>query len=80
MNKAIEDVGKTLGRRVIDSLVRDQNTKISTDLDVIKFVGMEFWKCIWDKQASNVKTNNQGDFMIIDSDYRLVSGLSCHES
>jgi hypothetical protein len=46
---------------------------------VIKYVGMEFWKYIFDKQASNVKTNNQGDFMIIDNDFKLVHGISCSD-
>jgi hypothetical protein len=63
----------------VDSLVKDQPTKIGTDLDVIKYVGLDFWKALFDKQASNVKTNNQGDFMIIDSDFKFVRSLSCAE-
>jgi len=65
---------------VVDSLVKDANSKIGTDLDVIKFVGLDFWKALFDKQASNVKTNNQGDFMIIDNDFKFVRSLSGADS
>ena len=45
----IESIGRTLGRKIIDLLVRDIQFKFQTQLDTMKFICTEFWKFTFSK-------------------------------
>jgi hypothetical protein len=64
--REIEDIGRNIGRRAIDVLVKDISIKFQTQLDAMKFMCTEFWKYTFSKQVDNLKTNNSGTFIFID--------------
>ena len=75
-------IGRTLGRKIIDLLVRDVQIKFQTQLDTMKFICTEFWKFTFSKPVDNLRTNNQGTFIFTDEAFRFIARLSNndHES
>ena len=44
----------------------NQPNMFQTQLDIVKFLGLHFWNYVFGKQIDNLKTNNQGTFVIYD--------------
>ena len=77
--KEIEDIGKDLGRKILDVLIRDVSVKFQTQLDCIKFVCTEFWKYTFSKQIDNLRTNNSGTFIFVDDSFKFIGRVSNHD-
>eukprot|EP00355_Strombidium_rassoulzadegani_P004083 CAMPEP_0168617424 /NCGR_PEP_ID=MMETSP0449_2-20121227/5534_1 /TAXON_ID=1082188 /ORGANISM="Strombidium rassoulzadegani, Strain ras09" /LENGTH=101 /DNA_ID=CAMNT_0008658237 /DNA_START=363 /DNA_END=668 /DNA_ORIENTATION=- len=46
-----------------------------TQLDVVKYLGVQFWPYVFGKQIDNLRTDNAGTFMILDKN-RFIGRLS----
>eukprot|EP00350_Pseudokeronopsis_sp_OXSARD2_P014158 CAMPEP_0170548300 /NCGR_PEP_ID=MMETSP0211-20121228/6636_1 /TAXON_ID=311385 /ORGANISM="Pseudokeronopsis sp., Strain OXSARD2" /LENGTH=53 /DNA_ID=CAMNT_0010853781 /DNA_START=145 /DNA_END=306 /DNA_ORIENTATION=+ len=47
--KELEEIGKTIGRKAIDALVKDISIKFETQLEHMKFICTELWKYVFSK-------------------------------
>lgn len=52
------------------------NSKIVDILDIMKFVCRDVWKCLFNKQMDNLRTNHRGTFVLVDNSYKLISNLN----
>lgn len=78
----IEQVGMSLGRKIIDLLIREMQVKFQVQLDVMKFICTEFWKFTFSKAVDNLRTNNAGTFIMTDEAFKFIARVSGkdHES
>lgn len=51
-------------------------TKIVDILDIMKFVCRDVWKCLYNKQMDNLRTNHRGTFVLLDNNYKLINNLN----
>ncbi|KAI5956050.1 TRS33 [Candida theae] len=73
----IEQLGFNLGLKIAEILLyQNSSTKIIDILDIMKFICRDVWKCIYNKQIDNLRTNHRGTFVLIDNNYRLISQFS----
>lgn len=75
MHQEIENVGVLLGRRIIDVITKDQSNVHQTQLDVVKYLCVQFWQYVFGKQIDNLKTNNLGTFVLYDTN-RFLGRIS----
>ncbi|CDW86850.1 UNKNOWN [Stylonychia lemnae] len=78
----IDMIARTLGRKIIDLLIRDIQYKFQTQLDTMKFICTEFWKFTFSKQVDNLRTNNTGTYIFTDEAFKFTGRVSNndHES
>jgi len=78
----VTSIGHSIGRKIIDLLVRDMHVKFQTQLDTMKFLCTEFWKFTFAKAVDNLRTNNAGTFIMTDEAFKFIARVSCadHES
>jgi len=76
IHKTLEEIGRDLGQKIIDHLITDVAEKFQTELDAIKYICKEFWGFAFQKPVDNLKTNNQGTFIIIDRHFKLIGRVA----
>ena len=78
----VSQIGQSIGRKIIDLLVRDMQVKFQTQLDTMKFICTEFWKFTFAKAVDNLRTNNAGTFIMTDDSFKFIARVSSsdHES
>ncbi|KAI5970760.1 TRS33 [Candida margitis] len=77
----IETMGYNLGLKIAELLLyQNSTTKIIDILDIMKFVCRDVWKCLYNKQIDNLRTNHRGTFVLIDNSYKLISEFSSGNS
>uniref|UniRef100_A0AC35TT39 Trafficking protein particle complex subunit 6B n=1 Tax=Rhabditophanes sp. KR3021 TaxID=114890 RepID=A0AC35TT39_9BILA len=64
-------IGKTLCEKNSKEVAR-----LSSSLEIMKFVCKDFWSYAFAKQADNLKTNNQGIFVIFDNSFSFLVNFS----
>lgn len=73
----IETLGYNLGLKIAELLLyQNSSTKIIDILDIMKFICRDVWKCFYNKQIDNLRTNHRGTFVLIDNNYKLISQFS----
>ncbi|KAK6198052.1 transport protein particle component [Scheffersomyces amazonensis] len=79
----IENYGYNLGLKLADVLLYKTNNKngninnkIIDILDIMKFVCRDVWKCLYNKQMDNLRTNHRGTFVLVDNSYKLIANLN----
>lgn len=76
----VENHGYTLGLKVAELLLYKSNSthghKIVDILDIMKFVCRDVWKCLYNKQMDNLRTNHRGTFVLVDNHYKLIANLN----
>ncbi|ODV82273.1 transport protein particle 33 kDa subunit [Suhomyces tanzawaensis NRRL Y-17324] len=81
----VEAYGYTLGLKLAELLLYKNTrfagtggpgSKIVDILDIMKFVCRDVWKCLYNKQMDNLRTNHRGTFVLVDNNYKLISSLS----
>ena len=72
----LDGIGRQLGRRSIDLLIKDLQNKFQTQLETMKFLCTEFWKFAFSKSVDNLRTNNAGTFIILDDGFKLIGRMS----
>ncbi|CEF64277.1 Transport protein particle (TRAPP) component family and NO signalling/Golgi transport ligand-binding domain-containing protein [Strongyloides ratti] len=71
----LELMGFRIGQTICEKVSKDTN-RLSSSLEIMKFICKEFWLFIFSKQADNLKTNNQGIFVIFDNKFSLLMNFS----
>ncbi|KAK6458376.1 transport protein particle 33 kDa subunit [Scheffersomyces xylosifermentans] len=75
----IETYGYNLGLKLAEVLLYKNNTngtKIVDILDIMKFVCRDVWKCLYNKQMDNLRTNHRGTFVLVDKSYRSIENFN----
>ncbi|RLV92766.1 Trafficking protein particle complex subunit 6B [Spathaspora sp. JA1] len=74
----IEKYGYNLGVKISEALLYKNGggAKIVDILDIMKFVCRDVWKCLYNKQMDNLRTNHRGTFVLVDTNYKLISSLN----
>ncbi|CCG25236.1 Trs33 TRAPP complex subunit [Candida orthopsilosis Co 90-125] len=78
----IEQLGFNLGLKISELLLyqNSSTTKIIDILDIMKFICRDVWKCFYNKQIDNLRTNHRGIFVLIDNNYKLINQFSSSSS
>ncbi|XP_023297043.2 trafficking protein particle complex subunit 6b [Lucilia cuprina] len=71
----LEYIGFTAGFRLIERLTRDV-PRFKDELETIKFICTDFWTIIYKKQVDNLRTNNQGMYVVQDKAFRFLTRIS----
>lgn len=71
----MEYIGFTTGFRLIERLTRDVS-RFKDELETIKFICTDFWTLIYKKQVDNLRTNNQGMYVVQDKAFRFLTRIS----
>lgn len=74
----IENHGYLLGLKIANLLLfknGNNSSKIVDILDIMKFVCRDVWKCLYNKQMDNLRTNHRGTFVLVDNLYKLIANL-----
>ncbi|KAF4526682.1 hypothetical protein B566_EDAN010111 [Ephemera danica] len=71
----LEYMGFSSGYRIIERLTREW-PRFKDELETIKFICTDFWTSIYKKQIDNLRTNNQGLYVLQDNHFRFLSKLS----
>lgn len=50
--------------------------RFKDELETIKFICTDFWSSIYKKQIDNLRTNNQGLYVLQDNHFRFISKIS----
>lgn len=58
------------------SSTANSGAKIVDILDIMKFVCRDVWKCLYNKQMDNLRTNHRGTFVLVDNNYKLINNLN----
>lgn len=75
----VEAYGYSTGLRLTEVLMYKAGNllnKIVDILDIMKFVCRDVWKCLFNKQMDNLRTNHRSTFVLIDNEHRLISRLN----
>lgn len=75
----IETYGYSLGLKLAEVLLyknTTSGTKLVDILDIMKFVCRDVWKCLYNKQMDNLRTNHRGTFVLVDNNYKLIQKLN----
>ncbi|KAL6451473.1 TRS33 Trafficking protein particle complex subunit 33 [Candida maltosa Xu316] len=73
----VETYGYNLGLKIAEVLLyKSSGNKVVDILDIMKFVCRDVWKCLYNKQMDNLRTNHRGTFVLVDNNYKLISSLN----
>lgn len=75
LKETIEEIGYRVGYGLIEKITSEV-PRLTDEVSIMKFICKEFWLSIFNKQIDNLKTNNQGTFVLQDNNYRFLSQLS----
>jgi len=66
LQNEVEQLGNQIGRKVSDLIALKHETKLVSQLEVIKFICVDVWQFVFAKKIDHLKTNNSGTFILID--------------
>jgi len=50
--------------------------KFKDELEIVKFICTDFWTATYGKQIDNLRTNNQGLYVLQDNTFRFLNKMS----
>ncbi|CAH8467986.1 unnamed protein product [Schistosoma turkestanicum] len=65
----LESVGVTVSEKLIVRSAKD-HARFTNELDIVKYVCMEFWSSVYHKQVDTLKTNYQDVYVITVNDFQ----------
>lgn len=73
----VETYGYNLGLKIAEVLLyKSSGSKVVDILDIMKFVCRDAWRCLYNKQMDNLRTNHRGTFVLVDNNFKLISQLN----
>lgn len=73
----VETYGYNLGLKIAEVLLyKSSGNKVVDILDIMKFVCRDVWRCLYNKQMDNLRTNHRGTFVLVDNSYKLIAQLN----
>ena len=73
----LEALGFDVGYRYIERSTKDR-ARLSSTLDIIKYLCKDFWLQIFRKQVDMLQTNHKGVFVMQDLNFRWLRYFSSH--
>lgn len=81
----VELFGYDLGFRIAEVLLLKSNIgnkdagggarQFADVLEIMKFICRDVWSALYGKQVDNLRTNHRGTFVLVDSNFRMVSDM-----
>ena len=72
-----ESYGYHVGTRLSQIIMfKTSASKIDNILDIMKFVCRDVWKCMFNKQMDNLRTNHRGIFVLVDNQFQYIASLN----
>lgn len=73
----VETYGYNLGLKIAEVLLyKSSGNKVVDILDIMKFVCRDVWRCLYNKQMDNLRTNHRGTFVLVDNSYKVIAQLN----
>ncbi len=73
--RRLEALGQDVGQRLVERYVQERD-RLSTDLEVVKFICKDFWELTFKKQIDVLRTNHRGLYVLTDNNFRWLSKVS----
>ncbi|XP_015924475.1 trafficking protein particle complex subunit 6b [Parasteatoda tepidariorum] len=71
----LEAIGYCTGYRLVERLTKDW-ARFKDELDIMKFICKDFWSNVFKKEINNLRTNNQGVYVLQDNSFRFLSRVT----
>ena len=71
----LESIGFSIGFRIAERMTKDR-ARLSTTLDIIKFLCKDFWAEVFQKQVDKLQTNHRGVYVLQDRAFRWLTRMS----
>ena len=71
----LEGIGYNIGFRVAERMTKDR-PRLSTTLDIVKFLCKDFWSEVFSKQIDKLQTNHRGVYVLQDRAFRWLTRMS----
>jgi hypothetical protein len=66
-------LGYNVGMKLCEILLyKSVPPSLTNVLEIMKFVCRDIWKCVFNKQMDNLRTNHRGTFVLIDNSHKLI--------
>ena len=79
MHQEIQNVGVVLGKKIIDILTMNRLNLPQTQLEIVKFLGVNFWEYVFGKTFDKLQTSHTGTYEIRDNN-KFISRISSSAS
>ena len=71
----LEGIGYNIGFRIAERMTKDR-PRLSTTLDIVKFLCKDFWSEVFSKQIDKLQTNHRGVYVLQDRAFRWLTRMS----
>ncbi|CAJ0581884.1 unnamed protein product, partial [Mesorhabditis spiculigera] len=71
----LESMGVRVGYLLAEKICKDL-PRITTELEIMKFVCKEFWINVFGRQVDNLRTNHQGTYVVQDNRFPFISSFA----
>ncbi|XP_054713226.1 trafficking protein particle complex subunit 6B-like [Uloborus diversus] len=71
----LETVGFCTGYRLVERLTKE-SSRFKDELDIMKFICKDFWSSVFKKEINNLRTNNQGVYVLHDNAFRFLTKVT----
>lgn len=73
-NTKLEQMGFRVGQSLIEKFTKD-SPRFKEELDIMKYLCKDFWVLLYNKQVDNLRTNHQGVYVLVDSEFKLLNRI-----
>ena len=77
-NTKLEQMGFRVGQSLIEKFSKDM-TRFKDELDLMKYICKDFWVLLYCKQIDNLRTNHQGVYVLVDSNFKLLTKITVNK-
>ncbi|KFM73352.1 Trafficking protein particle complex subunit 6B, partial [Stegodyphus mimosarum] len=71
----LESIGYCTGYRLVERLTKEW-ARFKDELDIMKFICKDFWSSVFKKEINNLRTNNQGVYVLHDNAFRFLTKVT----
>lgn len=75
----LDDIGYSVGYRLIEKLSSQSKFIGSDHLEIVKFICKEFWEIVFKKKIDKLQTNHKGVFVLSDLKFKWVEKYSSED-
>ena len=73
-NTKLEQMGFRVGQSLIEKFTKD-SPRFKEELDIMKYICKDFFVLFYNKQVDNLRTNHQGVYVLVDSEFKLLNRI-----
>ncbi|XP_068957491.1 trafficking protein particle complex subunit 6B-like [Petaurus breviceps papuanus] len=71
----LENMGFRVGQGLIEKFTKD-TARFKDELEIMKFICKDFWTTVFKKQIDNLRTNQEGIYVLQYSKFQLLTQMS----